>query len=500
MRVLECDEPARRGPWRVGRRALAAAALAAFSAGCSLSPTYGPPPVATPAAYKETGSWSEARAADAQPRGDWWTAFQDPVLADLEARVDTANPTLAAALAAYDQARAFAAEAAADLLPNLSSGGEATYNRQSDNRPLRGAGQPDTYDANTSSAQTGYELDFWGRTRNQVAAGRAEAQAAAGDLATARLSLQAELAANYLELRGLDAQEQLLVGTVAAYRRALGLTQARHTGGVASGLDVDRASAELSGATAQISDVRARRAVYEHAIAALVGQSASSFAVGPAAGPRLIPAVPAGVPSTLLQRRPDIAAAERRAFAANRQIGVARAAFYPTISLGAQGGFQNASEAQLLTLPNTFWTVGPQVAFTLFDGGRRHAAVAASKAAFLLASADYRATVLAAFQQVEDQLALGNHYADEARDEADAVRASAATTSLSLIRYREGATSYLDVVTAQTAELQAEQTALDLETRRQQVCVNLVRALGGGWTTADLPRLAQASRLDGRPR
>ncbi len=471
---------------------IAAAVLAA----CSLSPAYSPPAVTMPAAYKETGPWSVAGVGDARTPEDWWTSFQDPTLDGLEARIDKANPTLAAALSAYDQARAFAAEAAADLLPTVSSGGSATYNRQSNNRPLRGGGQPDIYDANSLGAGASYEVDFWGRVRNVVAAGRAEAQAAAGDLATARIGLQAELAGDYLQLRGLDAQDRLLVSTVAAYRRALNLTQSRHTGGVASGLDVDRASAELSGATAQISDVRARRAVYEHAIAALVGEPASSFTIPPAAAPRVIPAVPAGIPSTLLERRPDIAAAERRAFAANREIGVARAAFYPTISLGAQGGFQNASEANLLTLPNTFWTVGPQMALTLFDGGRRHAVVAASKAAFLLASADYRASVLAAFQQVEDQLALANQYADEARDEADAVRASAATTNLSLIRYREGATNYLDVVTAQTAELQAEQTALNLETRRQQVCVDLARALGGGWTIADLPGVARASTLE----
>jgi NodT family efflux transporter outer membrane factor (OMF) lipoprotein len=478
---------------RLFRATALASICAAGLAGCNLAPPYVVPNLTVPTAYKEAGVWTDAQPGDSLSKGVWWTRFGDPTLNSLEGQVETANPTLAAALAAYDQARAFAAEARSSFLPTITTGDFTTYNRQSDERPLRGSGQPDEYANNTVGGVIAYEFDFWGRVRNLVAAGEAQAQASAADLATARLSLHAELANDYLQLRGLDAQSTLLVNTVDAYQKALNLTQARHNGGVASGLDVDRAAAQLSSAKAQVSEIAAQRALYEHAIASLVGKPASNFSLSVDVALRLIPVMPTGLASTLVQRRPDVAAAERRAFAANRQIGVARAAYFPTISLDAQGGFQNTGGNNLLIAPNTLWTIGPQLALTLFDGGLRKAEVAASKDAFLLASSNYRATVLTAFQQVEDQLALSKHYAVEAHDEADAVRSSQATTNLSLIRYREGATNYLDVVTAQAAELQAEQTALALETRRQVASVNLVRALGGGWTDADLPAIGQVA-------
>jgi multidrug efflux system outer membrane protein len=476
---------------RVGLAMMGALALGA----CSLAPNYSKPDVAAPVAYKDIGPWTPADPKDAAPRSAWWTEFDDPTLDSLEVQIDTANPNLAAALAAYDQARDYAAEARSDLTPTVLLNDSNTYNRQSDERPLRGANQPNEYAANTIGPQIDYEFDFWGRVRNLVAAGEAQAQATAADLATARLSLHAALADDYLSLRGLDAQSQLLTTTVDAYGRALRLTQARHNGGASSGLDVDRASTQLSTARAEVSDVAAQRALFEHAIASLVGRPAPAFTIPVASTSQVIPVIPAGLPSTLLERRPDIAAAERRAFAANREIGVARAAFYPTVTLDAFGGYQNTGGDNLLITPNTFWTIGPAIAMTLLDGGRLRAGVAASRAAFLLASANYRSTVLTAFQQVQDQLALADHYAAEAADQASAIRTAKATTQLSLIRYREGATNYLDVVVAQTAELQAEQTALNLETRRQQVSVNLVRALGGGWSTADLPSLRQASDI-----
>ncbi len=468
-------------------------------AGCQLAPPYAPPSLTIPAAYKEVGPWTTAQPGDAESRGSWWTLFGDPTLDDLEARVDAANPTLAAALAAYDQARALAAQARSYLFPTVQALGSGSWNRQSDERPLRGANEPDQYENNQAGLQVTYEVDFWGQIRDQIASGEAEAQASTANLATARLSLHVQLAEAYFSLRGLDAQSKLLTDTVTAYQRALSLTKARHTGGVATGLDVDRATTQLADAQAQLTDVEAQRALYEHAIASLVGQPAPAFSIAPAIVAPPIPVIPAGVPSTLIQRRPDIAAAERLAFAANRQIGVARAAFFPNISLDPAGGFQNTGGDNLLIAPNTFWTIGPALALTLFDAGRRRAAVAQSKAAFLEASAQYRATVLTAFQQVEDQLALSVHYADEAGQEAVAVSAAQATTRLSLIRYREGATNYLDVVTAQTADLQAEQTELELQTRRRQASVDLVRALGGGWTTGELPTLAEAGRVKAPP-
>jgi NodT family efflux transporter outer membrane factor (OMF) lipoprotein len=481
-------------------RGLAVAALLGLGlAACNLAPSYAPPVVTAPPAYRQGDLWAPATPADAAARGAWWSVFGDPTLDELEARLDTANPTLAGDLAAFDQARAFAAEANASLLPSVSLSGAPTTNRQSANRPLRGAGQPNLYAANTLQAQLGYEFDVWGRIRNLVAEGRAEAQASAGDLASAKLSLEAELADDYVALCGLDAQAGLLADTVDAYGRALALTQARHTGGVASGLDVDRATSQLSAAKAQVSDIAAARALYEDAIATLTGQAAPGFAIAPAAGSKRVPAVPAGLPASLLERRPDIAAAERRAFAANRAIGVARAAFYPTLSLDAFGGFQNTGGPNLISLPNAYWTLGPQFAFLLFDGGRRHAILAASRAAFDLASANYKATVLAALQQVQDGLAQQADLAAEAKDAADAVTAAQATTRLSLIRYKQGATNYLDVVIAQTAELSAEQQALSLETRRQEAAVGLVRALGGGWTAADLPTSRQAGALSRPP-
>jgi multidrug efflux system outer membrane protein len=464
----------------VRRLALGASALAL--AGCSLAPPYAPPATPVAAAYKENGPWTPAAPADAQPRGQWWAMFSDPALDDLEARAEKANPTLAAAVAAYDQARALAAQARAGLVPEID--GDALTNRQrrSANEPLRVGGGPNDFTTNQVGVSVAYEIDLWGRLRNLARGAGERAQASEADLKSARLSLQADLADDYMSLRGLDSQIRLLDSTVAAYARALQLTQILHNGGNATGLDVARAETQLSSAKAQLTDTQASRALMEHAIAALVGESASNFALAPVDKDLPQPRVAVSAPSVLLQRRPDIAAAERRAAAANADVGVARAALFPTLTLDGSAGWQNAGGGSLLTAPNTFWLLGPQLAGAIFDGGRRAAGVRVSKAAFEEASANYRETVLNAFRDVEDQMALANRLAVEAKDANDAVTAAERTVDLANIRYRQGVATYLDVVTAQTAALTAEETAIQLTTRRLQASVDLTRALGGAWS------------------
>ena len=464
------------------RKLLAAGVAVLGLAGCSLAPPYAPPATPVVTSFKEQGPWTPAAPADAQARGVWWAMFSDPVLDDLEARAETANPSLAAAVAAYDQARALAAQARAGLIPEVDGAAFATRQRRSDNGPLRGVGGPDEFTTNQVGASVAYEVDLWGRLRNLARGAGDRAQASAADLRSMRLSLQAELADDYLTLRGLDAQLRLLRTTETAYARALDLTQILHNGGAATGLDVARAQTQLSGIRAQITDVGAQRALMEHAIAALVGESASAFSLAPVDAALPQPKVAVSAPSTLLQRRPDIAAAERRAAAANADIGVARAALFPALTLDGSAGWQSGGGINLIQAPNAIWMVGPQLAGAIFDGGRRKAGVAASRAAFDQASANYRAAVLNAFRDVEDQMALANRLAAEAQDQTAAVTAARRSVELANIRYKEGAATYLDVVTAQTAALTAEQAAIQLNTRRLQASVNLTRALGGAWS------------------
>jgi multidrug efflux system outer membrane protein len=479
--------------------ALAGTALALT--GCSLAPPYSRPVTAVPTAYKETGPWTPASPADDAPRGRWWTIYGDEILNGIEERIEAGNPNITLALARYDEARANLAMARSFLVPEVDVGASALTNRQSANRPLRINQLHTYYGDDTLSATITYEFDLWGRVRNMVAAGKADAQASAADVATMRLSLQGQLADAYMNLRGLDAQSALLAQTTGAYIRALKLTQTLHSGGAVAGLDVHRAETQLGIAQALQTDIAAQRALYEHAIAALVGEPASVFSIAPNATLPPRPQTPVSAPSLLLQRRPDIAAAERRAAASNAQIGVTRAALFPSLTLDATGGFENTGAGNLLKFTNSWWTLGPALAMAIFDGGRREAAVRVSRDQFDEASATYRATVLTAFQQVEDNLALSNRLADEASQQTTAVVAADKTLALALVQYRMGLVTYLEVVIAQTADLQARQTELSVETRRLLASVDLVRALGGGWTEADgAAPIGELSKVSTAPR
>lgn len=470
-------------------RSATAAALTLLLGACSLTPPLKTPVVPTPAAYKELGPWTQAQPADRLARDSWWTLYQSAELNELEARLIAGNPTLAASLANYEQARALADQARAGLFPSLGVGADVERNRESLNDPLRGPTSPTLYNNNALVASAGYELDLWGRIRNEVAAGNADAAAAAADLENARLSLMAQLAGDYIELRSLDHDSAILDQTVSAYARAVSLTEQRHDAGIAPGLDVSQAQTQLRTARSQAAQTLAQRALMEHAIAALLGVSASSFSIKPAIVAVTLPQVPSGVPSTLLQRRPDIAAAQRRMIAANADIGIARAAFFPSLTLHAQGGLQSGSFSNWLSAPSAIWAIGPSALLTLFDGGLRRAKVAQARAEFDTSAANYRGTVVGAFQQVEDSLATLNHYHDAAVEEKAAVDAAQHTLELSMELYVKGASDYLTVVTSQTAVLQTQLDSLNLDTLQLQSSVDLIRALGGGWR--DDSKLAQ---------
>ncbi len=466
-------------------------------AGCDLAPTYKVPEVPKPGAFKEAGPWQPATpTAMGLPRGKWWEMYGDATLNELEAKVDEANPTLAAAVANYDQARAYAAIAESNLSPFVVLGGSSTANRQSADRPLRSPHQPNQFGDNLLGAQVSYELDFWGLVRNQVAAGEISAQASAADLEVVRLSLHAELANDYMRLRGLDDQAQLLRNTVESYVEARQLTQARFEGKISSIMDVTRAQTQLSDARAAVADVLGLRAEYEHAIASLIGKAASNFSLPPKVETVKIVEPATGLPSALLQRRPDIAAAERRVAAANAEIGVARAAFYPNFTLNLLGGFQNSSAGGFLAAPFSFWSVGPGVVLPLFEGGLRHAEEAQAYAQMREAADQYRATVLGAYQEVEDQLALLNHLKQEEVEVDAAVTAAQQTLQTSMNLYREGAINYLDVTEAQQAALLEERNQINVQTRRQVASVRLIRALGGGWQAGDLPSRDEVGEID----
>ncbi|CAN5248558.1 efflux transporter outer membrane subunit [soil metagenome] len=480
----------------VRKRSLLALSVATCSlASCTFAPAYHPPVTPTPAIFREAGPWAPARPADLASRGNWWSIYGDATLNRLEQRIATDNPTLAGALARYDQASAYLRQAHSGLLPTIGVSADIERARQSDTRPLRGSNQPDIYGAATTEVGISYELDLWGRVRNSVAAGKAEAEASADDVAAIRLSLEAQLATSYFALRGYDQQIALLSATVDAYAKADAMTERRFRGGIASGVDTGRSGTQLAEAQAQLADVRAARALSEHAIASLVGTPASDFSIASAVVPIVLPAIPTGLPATLLERRPDVAASERRMAAANLGIGVAKAAFFPAITLGAQGGFQSSGFPGLFSAPNTLWSIGPGAVLNLFDGGRRRAQLAVARANWSQATASYRGHVLQAFQEVEDSLAELHHLGDESEAEDRAVQQAGQTEALSLNRYVKGAVTYLDVVTAQTTALRTRRVALDLTTRRLQASIGLIRATGGGWVDPASPHFTdQTSR------
>ena len=451
--------------------------------GCSLAPTYSVPTIALPAHYREqsrVGPWHPARPADQRPR-QWWWVYQDARLNALQQQLLNANPDLAAALAHFDAAQAYASQLHAGLFPQLTASAQPLRERQSESRPLRGATQPSVYSSNTAGFALNVDLDLWGKIRNQVAAGDAQAQAAADDLAVARLSLQRQLTDLYVQLNGLDAQQRILSRSLQDYSQALQLTRARYQGQIASEVDLTRAQTQLAEAQAQLDEVRGQRNLTEHAIGELVGEPASTFELAAREPTLCLPEQPDTLPGALLQRRPDIAAAERRVFAANAQIGVAKAAWYPDFSLSGLIGGQTQGAGNLLAASNRFWALGPLVNLPIFDGGRLDAQARQARAEFEEASALYRSTVLHAVREVEDNLAQLRDLRQQQLDEQAAANAAQNTQALAVHSYEAGAVSYLDVVTAQTAALQTQRQVQALRTRQLQASVALLTSLGGGW-------------------
>jgi outer membrane protein, multidrug efflux system len=458
-----------------------AAPIALALGGCDFAPRYAPPSVAMPSKFKDEMTGGGTLPAS----GVWWLAFRDPTLNELQAQVDAANPDLAAAVAANEAAVARANAALSNAYPQINGVPHFLANKQSANRPLRSADQPTYYGDNLIGAQTSYEIDIWGRVRDIVASANATAEASADALADARLELHAELARDYVNLRGFDDQARLLSDTIAIYRSALKLTQDRLAAKIASPVDVDRAQTQLSSAEAQLSDLNLNRATLESSIAALVGKGAGSFSV-PRSSRRLpLPRPPRAVPADVLRDRPDVAQAERQTAAASELVGASRADFFPRVSFLALGGTQDTN-FRLFNPDNLFGTIGPNIDIPLFDAGLRQAELKVSKAQFTQAAENYRATVLRALQEVQDGLSSLRWLAEEYSQTTTAATAARKAADLSLTLYRDGASSYLDVVTAQSAALAAEQLAIALHTRQFVADIGLMLALGGGWVAPPL--------------
>ncbi|KDR38958.1 RND transporter [Caballeronia glathei] len=477
-----------RTPLPFARTALALCAASALAA-CSTLPPYAPPAVAVPAHFAGTASaasdagangWTTAAPADGAPRGPWWTVYNDADLNRLEARIDVSNQTVKKAVAQLQQARAMVDYQRAGFFPTVTAGVAQSRFRTSQNivgHSLAGKTVPDY----STGIAASWEPDLFGRVRDAVAGASASTEASAADLEAVRLSVTADLAVDYFDLRSLDTQKKLLDDTVTAYGAALRVLQQQLHDGAIDASAVAQAETQLETTRAQDTDIDVQRAQLQHAIATLTGEPASTFTLPPKVESFAVPAIPAGLPSQLLERRPDIAAAERRVAAGNAQIGEAHAAFFPDLVLSATAGLESSFFAPWLTAPSLFWSIGPQLVGTLFDGGRRSATLRGANAQYDGFVADYRQTVLVAFQQVEDNLSALNSLAEEAASQDRATSAANLSLKLTTNRFNAGAVSYLDVVTAQTIALTNQRTADQIAARRMDASVLLLKALGGGW-------------------
>ena len=466
--------------------------------GCDKAPKYVKPSVATPAVYKEispdafkeTKDWKFARPNDSEIRGKWWEMYNDPQLNTLEARLNTANQNIALADANFRAARALVKESRSQYFPTVTTSPSIIASRQSSaTRSNFSAGRVNVN--YTLPFDATWEPDFWGRIRNTVIASASEAQASAADLQNVRLTVEAELAFDYYQLRALDAEERLLQTTIAAYQQQLELTRVRFQTGIVSDEDVAQAETQLKTTQAQATDLGVARAQFEHAIAVLTGQPASTFSLPDSPLNAQPPAVPVGLPSQLLERRPDIAAAERRVAEANAEIGVTKAAFYPSLTLSAAGGFESTSIASWFTWPARFFSLGPTLSQTLFDKGRRRAATEVSLAQYDATVASYRQAVLTSFQEVEDNLAALRILSRELEEQNDAVASAQRALSVATERYKSGIDSYLNVITAQATLLTNQRTAVNLQMQQMTASVELIKALGGGWNASELPTQKQ---------
>jgi NodT family efflux transporter outer membrane factor (OMF) lipoprotein len=466
--------------------------------GCMVGPKYVKPTTPMAPAFKEqppdsfkgSDGWKPAQPSDQALRGKWWEIFGDPQLNALEEEVTISNQDLKVAEARFREARATIRFNRSAEFPTISTSPSIANERDSANGPYFPADLANNgTGAFTLPVDLSYEIDLWGRIRRTVSASREEAQATAADLETASLSLHAELAVDYFELRSADVQEQLLNDTVKAYTDALQLTQNRFVGGASPKSDVAQAQTQLDGARVEDTDITVARAEFEHAIAILIGQPPAAFNITPAPQTALnLPVIPVGVPASLLERRPDIAAGERRVAEANNQIGIARSAFFPSLVIGATGGFTGTSITDWFNWPSRMWAVGPQLSQTIFDAGRRRAVSEGAIANYDGTVASYRQTTLTAFQEVEDNLAALRILEHEAQQQREATSSAAESLQLFTNRYVGGVDNYLQVITAQTVLLANQRNDIDIERRRMDASVLLVKAVGGGWDTSQLPK------------